>query len=96
MRSVAHRGEDLPLPRALPHRPGEYRVEGELERWKLRDPIDLLGARLAADGVLDAEAQRTLHTEFQGQVDLPRPRRRGADSVPRGDEGLCLRALNPK
>ncbi len=77
--------------------PAKYRADGELERWKLRDPIDLLGAQLAADGVLDAEAQRTLHTEIQGRGRPGRrPRRRGPDADPRGDEGLCLRALSPK
>ena len=30
--------------------PAKYRAEGELERWKERDPITLLGAKLAAEG----------------------------------------------
>src|SRR5438128_251055 len=34
--------------------PAKYRAEGELERWKERDPIELLGATLA----LDEEARR--------------------------------------
>ncbi len=33
--------------------PAKYRPEGELERWQERDPIALLGARLAEDGRLD-------------------------------------------
>ncbi len=49
--------------------PAKYRVEGELERWKLRDPIDLLGARLAAEGVLGEEEQRALSAEIQSEVD---------------------------
>jgi TPP-dependent pyruvate/acetoin dehydrogenase alpha subunit len=32
--------------------PAKYRAEGELERWKARDPIDLLGAKLVAEGVI--------------------------------------------
>jgi acetoin:2,6-dichlorophenolindophenol oxidoreductase subunit alpha len=31
--------------------PGAYRPEGELERWRERDPITVLGAQLAAEGV---------------------------------------------
>jgi TPP-dependent pyruvate/acetoin dehydrogenase alpha subunit len=31
--------------------PGAYRPEGELEQWKLRDPLILTRARLIADGV---------------------------------------------
>jgi pyruvate dehydrogenase E1 component alpha subunit len=49
--------------------PAKYRAEGELERWKLRDPIDLLGAQLAADGVLSEDEQRALRDEIQAQVD---------------------------
>jgi len=49
--------------------PAKYRAEGELERWKLRDPIDLLGAQLAAEGVLSEDEQRTLRDAVQAQVD---------------------------
>jgi pyruvate dehydrogenase E1 component alpha subunit len=49
--------------------PAKYRAEGELEQWKLRDPIDLLGATLAAQGVLSEEAQQGLRDEIQAQVD---------------------------
>ena len=35
--------------------PAKYRPEGELERWIARDPIELLGARLAQAGALTAE-----------------------------------------
>jgi acetoin:2,6-dichlorophenolindophenol oxidoreductase subunit alpha len=31
--------------------PGAYRPEGELDRWRERDPITVLGAQLAAEGV---------------------------------------------
>lgn len=37
---------------------GPYRAEGELERWMQRDPIDILKARMIADGQLD-------ETEFE-------------------------------
>ena len=49
--------------------PAKYRAPGELERWKERDPIELLGAKLAAAGVLDADGQRALREEVQAEVD---------------------------
>ena len=49
--------------------PAKYRKEGELEQWKLRDPIDLLGGLLAQAGVLTEEAQRSLRDEIQAEVD---------------------------
>ncbi len=49
--------------------PAKYRKEGELEQWKLRDPIDLLGEQLANAGVLDEDAQRALRDDVQAEVD---------------------------
>jgi TPP-dependent pyruvate/acetoin dehydrogenase alpha subunit len=49
--------------------PAKYRAEGELERWKLRDPIDLFGAKLAGEGLLDETAQRAVRDEVQQAVD---------------------------
>ena len=49
--------------------PAKYRAEGELERWKQRDPIDLLGAKLDAGGILTAAAQQVLRGEVQAAVD---------------------------
>jgi pyruvate dehydrogenase E1 component alpha subunit len=49
--------------------PAKYRGEGELEQWKLRDPIDLLGAQLTAEGVLSDDGQRALRDELQLAVD---------------------------
>jgi acetoin:2,6-dichlorophenolindophenol oxidoreductase subunit alpha len=49
--------------------PAKYRVAGELERWKQRDPIDLLGATLAVEGIFNEPAQRELRDEIQDQVD---------------------------
>ena len=74
--------------------PAKYRAEGELERWQERDPIVLLGANLAADGLLDEQAQQALREEVQSAVDAAADeaaRRTGSD--PRGDRGLCLRRL---
>ena len=49
--------------------PAKYRAPGELEQWKERDPITLLGAVLAQDGTLRDAAQRELWTELQAEID---------------------------
>jgi pyruvate dehydrogenase E1 component alpha subunit len=49
--------------------PARYRAPGELERWKKRDPIELLGAALARRAALTEEAQRELWAEVQAHVD---------------------------
>ena len=49
--------------------PAKYRKEGELEEWKQRDPIDLLGAKLASEGVVSADELRQWHDEVQAEVD---------------------------
>jgi pyruvate dehydrogenase E1 component alpha subunit len=49
--------------------PAKYRAEGELDRWKQRDPIDILGAKLAAENVVSGEEQRAWHEQIQAEVD---------------------------
>jgi acetoin:2,6-dichlorophenolindophenol oxidoreductase subunit alpha len=49
--------------------PAKYRPEGELARWQQRDPITLLGAKLAESGVLSTDAQTSLREEIQQLVD---------------------------
>jgi TPP-dependent pyruvate/acetoin dehydrogenase alpha subunit len=49
--------------------PAKYRPDGELEAWKARDPITILGGRLAADGILSADDQARLDQEIQAEVD---------------------------
>lgn len=49
--------------------PAKYRAKSELEQWKQRDPIALLGAQLAADGEMTEDAQRSLRVEIQAEVD---------------------------
>lgn len=49
--------------------PAKYRPEGELESWRARDPIEILGERLAADGVLDEGERGRIHTETQAAID---------------------------
>ncbi len=49
--------------------PAKYRPEGEAERWKARDPIDLLGAHLADAGRLSREAQERIKSDSQVMID---------------------------
>jgi acetoin:2,6-dichlorophenolindophenol oxidoreductase subunit alpha len=49
--------------------PAKYRPEGELERWKERDPIEILGGRLTADGVLGEAEQDRIRSEMQAAID---------------------------
>lgn len=49
--------------------PAKYRPEGELEAWKERDPIDILGKRLAAEGVLAEAEQERVTSETQVAID---------------------------
>jgi acetoin:2,6-dichlorophenolindophenol oxidoreductase subunit alpha len=65
--------------------PGRYRPAGELERWKQRDPIDLLGAALAAAGALSEAEQHALRDRIQTEVDASADRAAQAP-VPTLDE----------
>jgi pyruvate dehydrogenase E1 component alpha subunit len=49
--------------------PGKYRPPGELDAWKERDPITLLGDSLIADGLQTAEEQTSIRDETQDDVD---------------------------
>jgi pyruvate dehydrogenase E1 component alpha subunit len=49
--------------------PAKYRPDGELEAWKARDPLLVLGARLSADGTLPQDAQGRLRDEVQAEID---------------------------
>ena len=49
--------------------PAKYRPEGELEAWKARDPIDILGNRLENAGTLSADEQATVWQEMQVTID---------------------------
>lgn len=49
--------------------PAKYRPDGELDAWKARDPILVLGGRLAEEGVLDEAAQAALAREVQAEID---------------------------
>jgi acetoin:2,6-dichlorophenolindophenol oxidoreductase subunit alpha len=49
--------------------PAKYRPDGELDEWKARDPILLLGAKLASEGVLAEADQATIRTDLQAEID---------------------------
>jgi pyruvate dehydrogenase E1 component alpha subunit len=49
--------------------PAKYRPEGELEAWKARDPILILGQRLHDEGLLDAADQAGIAARTQAEVD---------------------------
>ena len=49
--------------------PAKYRPAGELEEWKARDPISLLGARLIAAGAMTEDAAESLGETVQAEVD---------------------------
>jgi pyruvate dehydrogenase E1 component alpha subunit len=59
--------------------PAKYRPEGEMDRWKARDPIELLGARLADERLLTTDQQAEIRSEIQGQIDAAAER---ADAAP--------------
>ena len=49
--------------------PAKYRPEGELDAWKARDPIEILGTRLSAEGVLSSAWQAAIREATQADVD---------------------------
>lgn len=49
--------------------PAKYRPDGELDAWKQRDPIEILGKRLAAEGTLSADDQAAIRAETQAAID---------------------------
>lgn len=58
--------------------PAKYRPDGELERWKERDPISLLGVKLTVAGLLTAETEKALADEVQTEIDAAADRALGA------------------
>ena len=46
-----------------------YRPEGELEQWRARDPIEILGGRLVAAGALDPEGLARLDERCRERIE---------------------------
>jgi TPP-dependent pyruvate/acetoin dehydrogenase alpha subunit len=65
--------------------PAKYRPEGELERWKRRDPIVLLERSLAESGAMNEFDQESLRAQVQERVDAAAARARES-SVPTLEE----------
>jgi TPP-dependent pyruvate/acetoin dehydrogenase alpha subunit len=49
--------------------PAKYRPDGELEAWRARDPIELLGAQLARAGTLPVDEQERIKESIQQSID---------------------------
>ncbi|MCI0581853.1 MAG: thiamine pyrophosphate-dependent dehydrogenase E1 component subunit alpha [Chloroflexi bacterium] len=49
--------------------PAKYRPDGELDAWRARDPIALLGASLVVVGHLSEDEQATIRAETQVAID---------------------------
>ncbi|HEX6869021.1 MAG TPA: thiamine pyrophosphate-dependent dehydrogenase E1 component subunit alpha [Candidatus Limnocylindrales bacterium] len=49
--------------------PAKYRPDGELDAWKARDPIDLFGAKLIAEGVIGPNDPVEIRNETQADID---------------------------
>jgi pyruvate dehydrogenase E1 component alpha subunit len=49
--------------------PAKYRPAGELDAWKARDPIELLGRRIIADGLIGPNDQVEIRDEIQAEID---------------------------
>lgn len=49
--------------------PAKYRPREEVDAWKARDPIKLLGAELAAGGFLSEDERTTIHAQIQDEID---------------------------
>jgi acetoin:2,6-dichlorophenolindophenol oxidoreductase subunit alpha len=49
--------------------PAKYRPEGELERWKARDPINILAERLEQEDPIATDQLAALTREIQAEVD---------------------------
>jgi len=45
-----------------------YRTDEEVERWKARDPIAMLGARLLEMGVLDETGRQAIHDRIEAKI----------------------------
>jgi TPP-dependent pyruvate/acetoin dehydrogenase alpha subunit len=65
--------------------PAKYRKPGELEAWKARDPILLLGRKLAEAGIMSLAEQEEMRKEVQALIDAA-AQEAAADPWPRLEE----------
>ncbi|HEV8401801.1 MAG TPA: thiamine pyrophosphate-dependent dehydrogenase E1 component subunit alpha [Candidatus Limnocylindrales bacterium] len=49
--------------------PAKYRPAGELDAWRARDPIEILGARLVDDGEIASGDPPAIRQEIQAEID---------------------------
>ncbi len=49
--------------------PAKYRPQGELDAWKARDPIELLGHKIIADGLIGPNDPVEIRNEIQADID---------------------------
>jgi pyruvate dehydrogenase E1 component alpha subunit len=49
--------------------PARYRPEGELEAWKARDPLLVLGERLVSEGLMTPDEQSALARQVEAEID---------------------------
>jgi acetoin:2,6-dichlorophenolindophenol oxidoreductase subunit alpha len=49
--------------------PGRYRPTGELEAWRRRDPIDVFGGRLLAEGAATADDLAAIRSRVAAEID---------------------------
>jgi pyruvate dehydrogenase E1 component alpha subunit len=49
--------------------PAKYRPAGELDAWKARDPIEILGARLVDAGEIAAGGPPEIRQEIEAEID---------------------------
>ncbi len=61
--------------------PAKYRPDGELDAWKERDPITILGARLVTEGLMDESAQVDLREQVQAEIDSAADRAAAAPTL---------------
>ncbi len=49
--------------------PAKYRPDGELDAWKARDPIDLLGVKIVAEALMGPNDAVEIRKEIQAEID---------------------------
>ena len=57
--------------------PAKYRPDGELDAWKARDPIELLGRKIIADGLIGPNDPVEIRREIQVAIDAAAERAAG-------------------